>query len=182
MSQAHPSSLAIAAMASLMLLTSGACEREQAAEGVVVKPQAAANEHGHDHDHDHDHATGEEHAHEDHGHGAPISLGEQTAGAFALKATRDEGEIIAGKDCAIDVTITSADAAAPGIAAVRFWIGTQDARGSVKARAEIENQSEPNRWHTHAEIPSPLPEGSTLWVEIETDSGEKLLASFKIVP
>lgn len=180
MPQIPPASLVLASMASLMLLTSGACEKEQPTEGVVVKPRAATDEHGHDHGHEH--APGEEHAHDDHDHGAPISLGEQAAGAFALKATRDEGEIVAGKDAAIDVIITSADAAAPGIAAVRFWIGTQDARGSVKVLAEIEDQTEPSRWHTHAEIPAPLPEGSMLWVEIETDSGEKLLASFKLVP
>ena len=41
--------------------------------------------------------------------------------------------------------------------AVRFWIGTKDAMGSVKAKADIENPAEPNRWHTHADVPNPIP-------------------------
>ena len=64
--------------------------------------------------------------------------------------------------------------------AVRFWIGTEDAKGSVKAKADIENPAEPNRWHTHAEIPNPLPAGCKLWVEIETDTGEKVVGSFDL--
>ncbi len=183
MAQPHPASLAIASFATCVLLISGACEKEQPAPGTVVQPRAATDEHGHDHDHDH--GTADEHAHDegdDHDHGESIALGEQSAGVFTLKASRDGGDIVPGKDSPIDVVITSTDGAAPSISAVRFWIGAQDARGSVKALAEIEDQKEPDRWHTHTQIPQPLPEGSTLWVEVEVAGGEKLLASFKLVP
>ena len=51
---------------------------------------------------------------------------------------------------------------------------------SVKAKAAIEDPAQPNRWHTHAEIPSPLPEGSALWVEIEIADGATTHSSFDL--
>lgn len=116
-----------------------------------------------------DHKEGDGH---DHGHGPATQLGEQKAGDFNVKASRD-GAITPGKDAPIDVWVTGGTAK---VAAVRFWIGTQDAKGSVKAKAEIEN----NNWHTHAEIPNPLPEGSMLWVEIEDDKGVKSVVGFDL--
>lgn len=103
------------------------------------------------------------------GHGATTALGEQAAGAYTVKASRD-GDITPGKDVPIDVWVTGAGK----IAAVRFWIGSQDAKGSIKAKAELETDN----WHTHAEVPSPLPEGSKLWVEVESDTGEKTQVGF----
>lgn len=133
-------------------------------------------------DHDgHDHGPGGEHGAGKAGHGgAVISLGEQTIGAFSAKATRDEGQIVAGKDAPFDVTVTPVAGATTKAVAVRFWVGTQDAKGSVKAKAEIENPQEPNRWHVHAEIPSPMPAGSKLWVEIEDDKGGTSVGSFDL--
>jgi predicted small lipoprotein YifL len=132
-------------------------------------------------DHGHDHGPGGEHAAPKAGHGgAVIALGEQTIGKFIAKATRDEGQIVAGKDAPIDVTITPAAGATTKAAAVRFWIGTQDAKGSVKAKAEIEDPKDPNRWHVHAEIPNPMPAGSMLWVEIEDDKGGTSVGSFDL--
>jgi hypothetical protein len=132
-------------------------------------------------DHGHDHGPGGEHAAPKAGHGgAVIALGEQTIGSFSAKATRDEGQIVAGKDAPIDVTVTPVAGATTKAVAVRFWIGTQDAKGSVKAKAEIENPQEPNRWHVHAEIPSPMPAGTKLWVEIEDDKGGTSVGSYDL--
>ncbi len=115
------------------------------------------------------------------GHGGPvIELGSASVGTFSAKATRDQAEIVAGKDAPIDLTITPNVDATTKVATVRFWIGIEDASGSVKAKAEIEDPSEPNRWHTHAEIPDPLPSGSKLWVEIEDDAGGKHVVSFDL--
>ncbi len=157
-------------------------------------PAAANDEHGHDHadadaHDDHDHADAhDEHGHEhadgdarSHGHGGRvIELGTQTIGSFTAVATRDQGEIVAGKDAPIDVTVTAATGSQVEVTALRLWIGTEDARGSVKAKAEIEDPHDPNRWHTHAEIPSPVPAGSKLWVEIEDDKGGKSVGSFDL--
>jgi hypothetical protein len=151
----------------------------------------AANDHA---DHD-DHVHDDAHAHangdaDDHGHGhggSVIELGTMTIGLFTVRATRDAGEVRPGGDVAIDAWVTlgngggSGAGAAGHVRAVRLWIGLDTAAGSVKARAEIEDPAAPDRWHTHAEVPSPLPPGSQLWVEIESDDGAKHAAPFKLV-
>jgi len=154
---------------SLSLPISG-CERKAPAPS-TPRPGAGAptKSDGHDHkpgeNHDHDHA-------DEHGHGPTVQLGEQSAGGFTIKASRD-GELKPGGDAPIDVRIAGGSAK---VIAVRFWIGSQDAKGSVKAKAEIEKDN----WHTHVEVPSPLPEGSALWVELESDAGAKIVASFDL--
>jgi hypothetical protein len=124
----------------------------------------------HDHDHDHDHA-GESAPMEDGHSGVVTQLGEQPAGAFTVKASRD-GEIKAGSDAPVDIWVSGGSP----VAAVRFWIGTEDGQGSVKAKAEIEG----DHWHTHCDVPSPLPAGAKLWVEVEAESGEKSVCSFEL--
>jgi hypothetical protein len=157
---------AFVAIASLSLFT--ACEKKQPATAPKVD--------------DHAHAPGDGHASHDapapgHG-GAVIQLGETAIGSFTAKVSRDEGQIVAGKDAPIDVTVTPGAGSTTKAVAVRFWIGTKDAKGSVKAKAEVENPKDPNRWHTHAEVPNPIPEGSMLWVEIEDEQGATSVGNF----
>ncbi len=150
-------------------------------EGRDPEPQASSSSAAAHDDHGHDHGPSGEHVTSKAGHGgAVIALGEQAIGAFSAKATRDEGDIVAGKDAPIDVTITGVADPAAKPAAVRFWIGTEDAKGSVKAKAEVEDPTDPNRWHVHAEIPNPLPAGSKLWVEIEDEAGATTVGSFDL--
>jgi hypothetical protein len=112
------------------------------------------------------------------GHGGPvIELGSTTIGQFTVRASRDQGEIKAGGDAPIDVWLTGGDISK--VAAVRFWIGTDQGDNFVKAKADIEIPSEPNHWHTHAEVPDPMPAGGKLWVEIET-GGQKQVGSFDL--
>lgn len=162
--------------ACLMMVVAGGCDKKAPAPTPVAgsggahdhdHPTGDGHDHGDDHDHtdDHDHGAG-------HAHGATTQLGEQVVGGVKIRASCD-GEIKAGGDAPIDVWIAAADSK---IAAVRFWIGTRDARGSVKARAELEKDN----WHTHVEVPSPLPEASKLWVEVETDAGKKFVAGFDL--
>lgn len=112
--------------------------------------------------------------------GPVIELGSAAIGPFSVKASRDEGPIVPGKDAPIDVIATPVDGSAARVAVVRFWLGTEDSKGSIKARAEIENPAEPNHWHTHAEVPDPLPADSKLWVEIEDDAGAHHVGSFDL--
>jgi hypothetical protein len=150
--------------ASLILIP--ACEKKQPAPASNSGGNAAPST-------DHKDSAG--------GHGvAVIQLGESKIGSFDVKATRDQGEIVAGKDAPIDVTVTPSAGSTVKAVAVRFWIGTEDAKGSVKAKADIENPAEPNRWHTHAEVPNPLPTGGKLWVEIEDDKGGNVVGSFDL--
>jgi hypothetical protein len=163
--------LSLAPLAAVSTLTG--CEEKKPAAASSTAPKAD--------DHGHDHGPSGEHDAPKAGHGGPIiALGEQTIGSFSAKATRDQGQIVAGKDAPIDVTVTPTAGATAKAAAVRFWIGTEDAKGSVKAKAEIENPQEPNRWHVHAEIPNPMPAGSKLWVEIEDDKGGTSVGSFEL--
>lgn len=167
---------AVLASASALAFALAACEKKPAAATVPAAGSTpagahptnadAGHDHGHDHDHDHDHDHGDHHG------GAAVDLGSATIGGFTAKVTRDEGAIVAGKDAAIDVTVTPAAGSAAKVVAVRFWIGVEGAKGSVKAKGEIEDPKEPTRWHAHAAVPSPLPAGSKLWVEIENDKGE----------
>jgi hypothetical protein len=107
------------------------------------------------------------------GHGgAVIELGTTTIGDVSVRASRDIGDIKPGGDAPIDVWLTTADGTPAAVTAVRLWIGTQAAKGSVKAKAEIEDPAQTNHWHTHCEVPSPLPDGSQLWIEIETSEGK----------
>jgi ABC-type Zn2+ transport system substrate-binding protein/surface adhesin len=149
-------------------------------------PAHSDHDHGHDdhaHDDDHDHAHDDhDHGDDDHGddhghHGSAIELGTATIGSFSVRAARDEGAIQPGGDAAIDVWLTG-DLAR--ITAVRFWIGLEDAAGSVKTKAETENSDQPNHFHTHAEAPSPIPDGSKLWVELDITGEGKKAASFDL--
>ncbi len=109
------------------------------------------------------------------GHGGEvIALGTTRLGAFEVRASRDKGDIKPGGDAPIDVWIDGG--VGKGVTAVRFWIGSEDAKGSVKAKADIED----GKWHTHVEVPSPMPAGSKLWVEIEESGGKKTIGSFDL--
>ncbi len=107
-----------------------------------------------------------------HGTGVVTALGEQTVAGMNVRASRD-GAGALGVEAPIDVWVNGGTA---GLAAARFWIGTEDAKGSVKAKAVIEA----DKWHTHAEVPNPLPSGSRLWVELETAAGAKHLIGFDL--
>lgn len=110
------------------------------------------------------------------------------AGTLALAPTADPErrtiELIlapaAGAPAPIDVTVNPAAGSTLKVVAVRFWIGAQDAKGSVKAKAEFENPKEPDRWHVHVEIPDPMPAGGKLWVEIEDDKGGTSVGGFDL--
>jgi len=108
------------------------------------------------------------------GHGGGvIELGETTVGGMKVRASRDVGEFKAGGDSPVDIWIDGGLGNASG---VRFWIGTEDAKGSLKAKTAVED----GHWHTHGEIPDPLPVDSKLWVEIEHSDGKNSMVSFDL--
>lgn len=180
MKAARTVQLAFTLPALALTLTMGACEKK--AE-TPAKPAAAgtgtpAKSDGHDHKagdkhDDHDHKPGDQHDHKDgHGHGPKTELGSQSAGGMTIAAAR-EGELTPGGEATFDVTVTGS---AGKLAAVRVWVGTQDGKGSIKGKAEADGDG----WHAHAEVPKPLPAGSKLWVEVETEKGEKHVVGFDL--
>jgi hypothetical protein len=134
---------------------------------------------GHDHSGE-QHKEGEKGGHAEHS-GEIIELGSTKAGDLSVRAARDKGDIKPGGDAPIDVWVMMPDGKPATVAAVRFWIGTQDAKGSIKAKADIEDPQQPNHWHTHVEVPSPLPIDAKLWVEIESTAGPKITGSFGLM-
>ena len=104
----------------------------------------------------------------DHGH---IPIGEASQAGLKLVATQD-APVKPGGEGAFDVVITGGKPKA-----VRFWVGTESGEGSVKAKADEETT---DNWHTHAEVPDPLPAGSKFWVEVEPPTGETFKASFDL--
>jgi hypothetical protein len=163
--------LAVLAAASFAVALPGCGDSKPAGTAKAT----AADDHGHDHGaggHDHAPAKPAPAAGDDHGHGAVVQLGEQQVAGFAVRASRD-GAIAGATDAPIDVWITGGTGK---VVAVRFWVGTQDAKGSVKAKAELEKDN----WHTHAELPSPMPAESKLWVEFEIEGGARHVAGFEL--
>ena len=132
-----------------------------------------AHDHG-DHAHDHDHADHADHAHaddghqhdhaagteDDHGHGEAVALPSVTIGGWTVSGERF-GEVTAGGEIAAELQLLPEDTVPT---AVRAWIGDESGRGSVKAKAEATEHG----WQVHVPVPGELPEGSQLWVEIES--------------
>lgn len=54
------------------------------------------------------------------------------------------------------------------VAAVRIWVGPEDASGVVIAKTEIEDGFH----HGHVEMPDPISADARLWIEIESPTGE----------
>ncbi len=151
----------------------GGCAEEKkptpAPQPAVAKDDHAEHDHaGHDHGKT-DHAPAAESADD---HGPTTQLGEQVSGAFTVKASRD-GALTAGGEAPIDVWVTSAT---DKVHAVRFWIGTEDGKGSMKAKAELEQDN----WHAHAEVPNPIPAQSKLWIEVENEKHVKIVIGFDL--
>ena len=102
---------------------------------------------------------------------ARLPIGETTQAGLKLVATTD-GPVKPGGEGAFDVVITGGKPKA-----VRFWVGTEDGKGSVKAKAEEETA---DNWHTHVEVPDPMPAGSKFWAEVEPPTGQPFKVSFDL--
>lgn len=60
-------------------------------------------------------------------------------------------------------------------AAVRFWIGDEAGMGALKSKADAHD----NHFHGQTESPSTM-DGASLWIEIETASGERQTAAVSL--
>jgi hypothetical protein len=108
-------------------------------------------------------------------HPNAVTLGETTSNGLKFKATQDE-PIKAGGEGAFDLLITGYPAGGKP-KAVRFWVGVESGQGSVKAKAEEESA---DNWHTHVEVPNPLPAGSKFWAQVDPASGAAFKVSFDL--
>jgi hypothetical protein len=143
-----------------------------AALAVGCKDEKKHNDHD-GHDHSKDKKPVADGGKKDGDHANAITLGETTVAGLKIKALQDE-PVKAGGEGAFDLQITGYPAGQKP-KAVRFWVGTESGEGSVKAKAEEEK---PDNWHTHAEVPNPIPAGAKFWAEIEPATGAKFNVSF----
>ncbi len=125
----------------------------------------AGDHDGHDHDgHDHD---GHDHDGHDHGedahHGPRHDLGEVEVAGLSLKVAV-LGAVEAGREAVLDIEVTGGPCAA-----LRAWIGIASGRGSMKARLDGTNGD----FHGHIEVPSTLPTGSAIWLDVEGPGGTR---------
>jgi hypothetical protein len=97
---------------------------------------------------------------DDHGHGTPKPLGSMTIGAHTFEVVQ-LGDVKAGEETFVDLKF-AAGKPLPGTA--RAWIGVQSGEGSRKAKL---GKDKDTTLHGHVDVPSPLPAGSALWIEIE---------------
>lgn len=150
---------ALCALLGLTLWTTG-CDRTEPGPGPAPNTQPTEDD-----DHGHSHGNP----------GEAIELGTATVGMYTVHATRDAGTVEPAGDVPADFYLTPADAK---VTAVRFWVGREDAAGSVKSKADRMEQA--GHWHQHTEVPSPLPKGSRLWVELEIEGVGKQQGSFEL--
>lgn len=137
-----------------------------------------SDDHGHenghedhdDHDHDDHGHDGDGDDHDDHAHGDRHEIGSATIGGRTVTLAVF-GEIEAGHEAVLDIEVEGGAASA-----VRAWVGVSSGRGSLKAKIDGKD----GEYHGHLEVPGKLPEGSEIWVELESADGKKAQASFKI--
>jgi hypothetical protein len=96
--------------------------------------------------------------------GTKHELGSQTIGGYTVAAARF-GDLKPGEEAVVELTVTGGSGKPR---AVRAWVGTENAEGSAKAKGEAEGDD----YDVHVEVPATLPQGSKLWVEVETAAGK----------
>ena len=114
-------------------------------------------------------AKGDGHDH-DHAHGDAKSLGEATIGAYSVKVVSEEA-IKPGAEAHVNITLSGST---DKPAAVRMWVGSEDGKGAMKSKADLETGT---TYHGHVDVPSPIPAAARLWIEIEDAKGAKATGS-----
>ncbi len=115
------------------------------------------------------------HAHAGHDHGKTEAVGTVEIGTYKA-AVSAAGAIAAGKEWHVELLLTPAQ---PAPKAIRVWVGVENARGSVKAKAEAEPNAK-GEYAAHVEIPAPLPPDCKLWVSIESVDGQTVKGSLAL--
>lgn len=115
-----------------------------------------------------DEHAGHNHAAEGaHAHGKAEAVGTVDINVYKV-AVSASGAIAAGKEWHVELRLNP-DQSAPK--SIRVWVGTENGRGSVKAKAEAEKGAK-GEYSAHVELPKPIPADSKLWISIEPDNGQ----------
>ncbi|MBI5941891.1 MAG: hypothetical protein HY859_15860 [Caulobacterales bacterium] len=128
-------------------------------------PLSAADEHA-----GHNHAAEGAHA-----HGKAEAVGSVEISVYKI-AVSASGAIAAGKEWHVELRLNPDQ---PVPKAIRVWVGTENGRGSVKAKAEAEKDAK-GEYGAHVEVPNPIPADSKLWITIEPDNGQTAKGSLAL--
>ncbi len=118
----------------------------------------------------HDQADGDLEEHVDNSHGGIASLRKITIAGTKL-AVSASGDIITSTEIDLDIDVE----AGPIPAAVRYWIGDEFGTGALKSKADGHG----DHFHGQIEVPASLA-GASLWIEVESASGERSLGSMTL--
>lgn len=152
----------LAASLALWLAITLGCEKKAEQAKSSAAPAAQKDER---------HDAGSHEGHEHHA-GERHELGATKVGEFEVSAAYS-GTITPGKEVDVDLALKGERGK---VAAIRAWIGTEDAKGSMKAKAAPEGEG----YHAEVEVPEPMPAGAALWVEIETSQAQKLVGNLSM--
>jgi hypothetical protein len=106
------------------------------------------------------------HSHGGHSHGPVVALGSVEIGPHTIKVA-SSGALVPGGAWHVELAMAPAQAKPK---AIRLWVGSENGRGSVKARAASE-PGHPGAYNTHVLIPEPLTTNSRLWIALEASDG-----------
>ena len=145
------------------------CKEEQTNSGSPAQPGGGAAATRQGTKHEEDHALGRDHTHDDgkdaHA-GEKHLLGTQQIGGFSVTVTQ-VGDVKAGEGATFEIVPAGATGKPT---AVRAWVGTEAADGSVKVKAVDRAKF----FDADLEVPATLPPQSKLWVELESTAGKKI--------
>ncbi len=119
-------------------------------------------------------SAADDHAGHDHGahaQGAAAALGSVTLGAHTVAVA--SGAVTPGAELHVDLTVTPVQ---PAPQAIRVWVGAENGRGSVKAKAE----GTAGAYEAHVEVPATLPAGAQLWISIDAAGGAATRAALAL--
>ncbi len=115
-------------------------------------------EQGDDHDHAHD----------------EVDLDPVTIGGMRIELAQAHGAVAAGQEGHLVVKLPYNDS---GATIVRAWIGGEDRTMSMVGMGEYAPSH--GDYDIHAVAPSPLPENTMWWIEIQKPDGTKIVGSAK---
>jgi len=95
----------------------------------------------------------------DHKDAKPQALGTVKIGAYEIEVFQT-GKVEPGHEALFQFRLKGD----PEPVAIRGWIGLESGKGSAKSKAHKHGQDR----DLHCDVPSPLPEGAKLWIEIDT--------------
>jgi len=150
------------------------CEGKKQEEAPVVKETPEThNESSHTETHaEENHTEGHDNSNHAHSHEEGGKTTHKITLANVALEVRYRGDGTPGSE--LDVSLRTVGGNRP--ATIRVWVGIESGKGSRKTKVH----SHGSTFHAHANVPSELPKGSALWIEVQTTNGERESGSIEL--